>query len=70
MNLKTIALAVAAAAAATPALAADLPVVAEPVNYVEACNAFGNGYFKLPGQDTCIRVHGRIRTNITSLHMT
>ncbi|KZL16785.1 putative outer membrane protein y4fJ precursor [Pseudovibrio axinellae] len=66
MNFKKIALAAAAAAAATPAMAADLPVVAEPVNYVEACSAYGDGYFKLPGQDTCIRVHGRIRTNFVS----
>ncbi|SDR13625.1 porin [Pseudovibrio sp. Tun.PSC04-5.I4] len=70
MNFKKIALAVAAAAAATPALAADLPVVAEPVNYVEACDAYGAGYFKLPGQDTCIKIHGRIRTQWTSHNMT
>ncbi len=66
MNFKRIALAAAAAAAATPAIAADLPVVAEPVNYVEACSAYGDGYFKLPGQDTCIRVRGRIRTQYVS----
>ncbi|WP_109316033.1 porin [Pseudovibrio ascidiaceicola] len=70
MNFKKIAIAAAAAAAATPAMAADLPVVAEPVNYVQACDAFGSGYFQLPGQDTCIRVHGRIRTNYTSHDLT
>ncbi|WP_108820338.1 porin [Pseudovibrio sp. Alg231-02] len=70
MNFKKIAIAAAAAAAATPAMAADLPVVAEPVNYVQACDAFGAGYFQLPGQDTCIRVHGRIRTNYTSHDLT
>lgn len=70
MNFKKIALAAAAAAAATPAMAADLPVVAEPVNYVEACTVYGNGYFKLPGQDTCIRVHGQIRTQWTSHDLT
>lgn len=70
MNFKKLALAAAAAAAATPAMAADLPVVAEPVNYVQACDAFGAGYFQLPGQDTCIRVHGRIRTNYTSHDLT
>ncbi len=66
MNFKKLALAAAAAAAATSAQAADLPMVAEPVNYVQACDAFGSGYFQLPGQSTCIRVHGRIRTNIVS----
>jgi hypothetical protein len=70
MNFKKLAIAAAAAAAATPAMAADLPVVAEPVNYVQACDAFGAGYFQLPGQDTCIRVHGRIRTNYTSHDLT
>ncbi|WP_444932414.1 porin (plasmid) [Microbulbifer sp. SSSA002] len=70
MNFKKLAIAAAAAAAATPAIAADLPVVAEPVNYVQACDAFGAGYFQLPGQDTCIRVHGRIRTNYTSHDLT
>ncbi|EEA96352.1 porin [Pseudovibrio sp. JE062] len=70
MNFKKIALAAAAAAAATPAMAADLPVVAEPVNYVQACDAYGAGYFQLPGQDTCIRVHGRIRTQWVSHNLT
>ncbi|KZL18226.1 porin [Pseudovibrio sp. Ad37] len=66
MNFKKIALAAAAAAAATPAMAADLPVVAEPVNYVQACDAFGAGYFQVPGKDTCIKLGGRIRTNFVS----
>lgn len=70
MNFKKIALAAAAAAAATPAMAADLPVVAEPVNYVQACDAYGAGYFQLPGQDTCVRVHGRIRTQWVSHNLT
>ena len=70
MNFKKIALAAAAAAAATPAMAADLPVVAEPVNYVQACDAYGAGYFQLPGQDTCVKVHGRIRTQWTSHNLT
>ncbi len=70
MNFKKLALAAAAAAAATSAQAADLPVVAEPVNYVQACDAYGAGYFQLPGQETCIRVHGRIRTNWKSHNLT
>ncbi|SFK69711.1 Porin subfamily protein [Pseudovibrio ascidiaceicola] len=61
MNVKTLALAAAAAAAATSAQAADLPLAAEPVNYVKACDAFGAGYFQLPGKDTCIKLGGRIR---------
>ncbi|WP_068315864.1 porin [Polycladidibacter hongkongensis] len=63
MNAKLIAMAAAAAAAATSAQAADLPVAAEPVDYVQACDTFGAGFFKLPGKDTCIKVGGRIRAN-------
>ncbi|WP_068315867.1 porin [Polycladidibacter hongkongensis] len=66
MNAKLIAMAAAAAAAATSAQAADLPVAAEPVDYVQACDTFGAGYFKLPGKDTCVKIGGRIRANIKS----
>ncbi|WP_172795272.1 porin [Polycladidibacter hongkongensis] len=43
-----------------------MPVVAEPVDYVQACDAFGAGFFKLPGKDTCIKVGGRIRATATT----
>jgi hypothetical protein len=66
MNVKTLALAAAAAAAATSVQAADLPLAAEPVNYVKACDAFGAGYFQLPGKDTCIKLGGRIRAQYVS----
>ncbi|QUS54298.1 porin [Pseudovibrio brasiliensis] len=66
MNVKTLALAAAAAAAATSAQAADLPLAAEPVNYVKACDAFGAGYFQLPGKETCIKLGGRIRAQYVS----
>ncbi|MTI17411.1 hypothetical protein E1162_09165 [Rhodobacteraceae bacterium RKSG542] len=58
MNVKAIAIAAAAAAAATSASAADLPVVAEPVDYVQVCDAFGAGYFFIPGTDTCLKISG------------
>ncbi|WP_068081018.1 porin [Polycladidibacter stylochi] len=66
MNAKLIAMAAAAAAAATSAQAADLPTAAEPIDYVQACDAFGAGFFKLPGKDTCIKLGGRIRVNVES----
>ncbi|MES0867908.1 porin [Pseudovibrio sp. SCP19] len=66
MNVKTLALAAAAAAVATSSQAADLPVAAEPVDYVQACDAFGAGFFKLPGKDTCIKLGGRIRAQVVS----
>lgn len=32
-------------------------------NFVKVCDVFGEGYFFLPGSDTCLRVSGRIRLN-------
>jgi hypothetical protein len=44
----------------TPAYAADLPI-AEPVEYVRICDAFGAGFYYIPGTDTCLRISGRVR---------
>ena len=42
--------------------AADLFVpVAEPVDYVRICDAFGDGYWYIPGTDTCIGIGGYVR---------
>ncbi|MES0867909.1 porin [Pseudovibrio sp. SCP19] len=70
MNFKKLAIAASAAAAATPAMAADLPVVAEPVEYVEVCSAAGAGYFKLPGKDVCLSISGKTRVTLTSHDLT
>ncbi len=45
--------------------AADLPVraAAPAVDYVRICNAYGNGFFYIPGTDTCLRVGGFIRAD-------
>ena len=40
------------------AQAADLPVKAKPVEYVKICNLYGDGFFYLPGTETCIRIGG------------
>ncbi|MET3598817.1 porin [Martelella mangrovi] len=50
-------------ATATGANAADPVVVIEPVtaNYVEVCDAFGSGYFYVPGTETCLSVGGYVR---------
>lgn len=45
------------------ASAADLPV-AEPVEYVRICDAFGAGFFYLPGTDTCLKLGGRVRAEL------
>ncbi|MTI18617.1 porin [Rhodobacteraceae bacterium RKSG542] len=46
---------------ASPVYAADLPVAPEPVEYVQICDAYGRGYFFIPGTDTCLRIRGRVR---------
>ncbi|MEJ8474160.1 porin [Roseibium algae] len=62
MNLKSLMLGAAtAAAAATGAQAADLPVAPEPVDYVRVCDAYGARFFYIPGTETCLRVGGRVR---------
>ena len=49
-------------AAVAGAQAADLPVEkAAPVEYVRVCSAIGEGFFYIPGTDTCLRVGGRVR---------
>lgn len=43
------------------AQAADLPVrKAAPVEYVRVCDAYGAGFFYIPGTDTCLRVGGLV----------
>ena len=68
MKLATCFIATTALCAA-PALAADLPHVAEPVNYVKVCDAYGAGYFQVPGKDTCLKIGSRIRAQIVSGNM-
>jgi hypothetical protein len=43
------------------AQAADLPVKAKPVEYVKVCTLYGEGFFYIPGTDTCIKVGGWVR---------
>lgn len=51
-------------AVVSSAVAADLPVTkSEPVDYVRVCSMHGEGYFFIPGSDTCIRISGRVRAD-------
>ena len=64
MIIKSLLLGSAAAlVAATGAQAADAIVAAEPesVEYVRVCDAYGAGYFYIPGTETCLRVSGYVR---------
>jgi hypothetical protein len=48
--------------AAVGAQAADLPSrKAAPVQYVKICDAYGAGFFYIPGTDTCLRIGGYVR---------
>src|SRR5580700_7123541 len=47
------------------AQAADLPVKAKAVEYVRVCSLYGAGFFYIPGTDTCIKIGGYLRTDVT-----
>ena len=52
----------AALAVVVGAQAADLPSKkAVAVNYVKICDAYGSGFFYIPGTETCIRLGGYVR---------
>jgi hypothetical protein len=46
--------------AVSGAQAADLPVKAKPVEYVKICTLYGDGFFYIPGTDTCVRLGGAV----------
>lgn len=54
----------AALVAVSGAQAADAIVAAEPeaVEYVRVCDAFGTGFFYIPGSETCLKISGYVRT--------
>ena len=67
MKIKSLLLGSAAAlAVVSGAQAADAIMAAqpEPVDYVKVCDAFGTGYFYIPGTETCLRIHGYVREDI------
>lgn len=37
-----------------------------PSQYVRVCNSYGAGFFYIPGTDTCLKIGGRVRFDITS----
>jgi hypothetical protein len=64
MNIKSLLIGSAAAlVAVSGARAADAIVAAEPepVEYVRVCDAFGTGYFYIPGTETCLQLSGYVR---------
>jgi hypothetical protein len=64
-NLKTLLLVSAASYVAVgEVVAADLPVKAKPVEYVQVCTLYGDGYYYIPGTDTCIKIGGYLRAEM------
>ena len=67
MNIKSLLLGSAAAlAVVSGAQAADAIVAAEPepMEYVRVCDAFGTGYFYIPGTETCLKIGGYVRMDV------
>jgi opacity protein-like surface antigen len=67
MNIKSLLLGSAAAlAAVSGAQAADAIVAAEPepMEYVRVCDAFGTGFFYIPGTETCLKIGGYVRFQV------
>lgn len=60
MKIKVIMSALLATAASMTVAHASDSVVAEPepVEYVRVCDAYGEGYFYIPGTQTCMRIGG------------
>ena len=47
--------------AAAGAQAADMPGTASPVQYVKICSLHGDGFYYIPGTDTCVKLGGYLR---------
>lgn len=68
MSLKTILISSSATLLiSSGAYAADVVVSPEPetVEYVRVCDAYGQGYFYIPGTETCLKIGGYVRYDLT-----
>ena len=60
--VKSLLFASAAGMATIPGTqAADAPAQARPQEYVRICGLYGQGFFYIPGTDTCLKIGGFIR---------
>ncbi|MBA8841680.1 porin [Ochrobactrum sp. RH2CCR150] len=66
MKIKTVLISSAATMISFSSYAADAIVAPEPeaVEYVRVCDAYGAGYFYIPGTETCLRIHGYLRYDV------
>ncbi len=67
MNIKSLLLGSAAALVAVSGARAADAVMAEPeaVEYVRVCDAYGAGFFYIPGTETCLKIGGRVEYKIS-----
>ena len=62
--------AVAGLTTVAAASAADLPSrKSAPVEYVKVCNAYGAGFFYIPGTDTCLKIGGMVQFDARTFTM-
>jgi hypothetical protein len=54
----------AAASGARAADAIDVVAEPEPMEYVRVCDTYGEGFYYIPGTETCLRVGGYVRYDI------
>jgi Porin subfamily len=52
---------VAAFIAVVSAHAAEIPVKAKPIQYVKVCSLYGDGFYYIPGTQTCMKIGGFVR---------
>ena len=66
MKLKSLLLGSAAALVAFSGARAADAVIAEPepVEYVRVCDAYGAGFFYIPGSETCLQISGFVRYDV------
>ena len=66
MKITTLLSASVAALVSSQAFAADAIVAAEPeaLEYVRVCDAFGTGFFYIPGTETCLKIGGVVRFQV------
>ena len=50
--------------ASAAAQAADMPGTASPVQYVKICSLHGDGFYYIPGTNTCIKLGGYLRVQV------
>src|SRR5271165_4154731 len=56
---------------ALSARGADRPVTSEPapISYAQTCDAYGAGYFTLPGSDVCLQFGGTVFSDLYLRHV-